>query len=160
MTVSTIRLRRWLLAGLALLLALPATSAVAVTSNCRRSTRCLRPVGAGHRAGPHRGALADRRRLLPVPAAPRSRPMPPSPARPWRCRRGKAYRDEFFGDVETLYRKELLGTSPARCGQRERLTTLTVKYRGCADAGVCYPPQTRTLKVALPGEAGAGGFRL
>ncbi|ENS1657792.1 MULTISPECIES: protein-disulfide reductase DsbD domain-containing protein, partial [Enterobacteriaceae] len=36
--------------------------------------------------------------------------------------------------------------------------TLTVKYQGCADAGVCYPPQTRTLKVALPGEAGAGGF--
>lgn len=23
---------------------------------------------------------------------------------------------------------------------------------------MCYPPQTRTLKVALPGEAGAGGF--
>lgn len=33
-----------------------------------------------------------------------------------------------------------------------------MKYQGCADAGVCYPPQTRTLKVALPGEAGAGGF--
>jgi thiol:disulfide interchange protein DsbD len=25
-----------------------------------------------------------------------------------------------------------------------------VKYQGCADAGVCYPPQTRTLTVALP----------
>ncbi|WP_407250754.1 protein-disulfide reductase DsbD domain-containing protein [Klebsiella pneumoniae] len=34
--------------------------------------------------------------------------------------KGKAYRDEFFGDVET-YRKELLGTSPARPrGRRER----------------------------------------
>ena len=28
-------------------------------------------------------------------------------------------------------------------------TTLTIKYQGCADAGVCYPPQTRTLKVAI-----------
>ncbi len=34
-----------------------------------------------------------------------------------------------------------------------------MKYQGCADAGICYPPQTRTLKVALPAEAGEdGGF--
>ena len=35
---------------------------------------------------------------------------------------------------------------------------LTVKYQGCADAGVCYPPQTRTLTVALPQRR--GGRRL
>ncbi len=67
MTASTIRLRRWL-AGLALLLALPATSAVARGLRTAAGRRGLRPVRAGHRAGPHRGALADRRRLLPVPA--------------------------------------------------------------------------------------------
>nr|UMW97443.1 Cytochrome c-type biogenesis protein DsbD, protein-disulfide reductase [Escherichia coli] len=71
--------------------------------------------------------------------------------------KGKAYRDEFFGDVET-YRKELLGTLTGTPAAGASATTLTVKYQGCADAGVCYPPQTRTLKVALPGEAGAGGF--
>ncbi len=63
--------------------------------------------------------------------------------------KGKAYRDEFFGDVET-YRKELLGTLTGTPAAGASATTLTVKYQGCADAGVCYPPQTRTLKVALP----------
>ena len=73
---------------------------------------------------------------------------------------GKKYRDEFFGDVET-YRKDLLGSLTGTPAAGATSTTLTIKYQGCADAGVCYPPQTRTLKVALPGEAGnAGGFGL
>ena len=66
--------------------------------------------------------------------------------------KGKAYRDEFFGDVET-YRQQLVGTldgTPAGAS-----ATLTVKYQGCADAGICYPPQTRALKVALPVAADA-----
>jgi thiol:disulfide interchange protein DsbD len=33
--------------------------------------------------------------------------------------------------------------------------TLRIKYQGCADAGVCYPPQTRTLTVKLPADANA-----
>ena len=73
---------------------------------------------------------------------------------------GKKYRDEFFGDVET-YRKDLLGTLTGSPAAGATSTTLTIKYQGCADAGVCYPPQTRTLKVALPNDAGnAGGFGL
>ncbi|MGA1007834.1 MAG: protein-disulfide reductase DsbD [Sedimenticolaceae bacterium] len=36
-------------------------------------------------------------------------------------------------------------------------TELTVKlgYQGCADRGICYPPQSKTFKVALPASAGA-----
>ena len=34
-------------------------------------------------------------------------------------------------------------------------TTLTVKYQGCADIGICYPPQTRTLEVPLPAAGAA-----
>lgn len=70
--------------------------------------------------------------------------------------KGKAYRDEFFGDVET-YRQQLVGTldgTPAGAS-----ATLTVKYQGCADAGICYPPQTRALKVALPVAAECPGGR-
>jgi len=71
---------------------------------------------------------------------------------------GDKHRDEFFGDVET-YRRQLVGTLRGTPAAGAATTTLTVKYQGCADAGVCYPPQTRTLKVALPGEAaGDGGF--
>ncbi|HZV37215.1 MAG TPA: protein-disulfide reductase DsbD domain-containing protein, partial [Pseudoxanthomonas sp.] len=60
---------------------------------------------------------------------------------------GTPHEDEFFGKVET-YRGELLG---ALTGTASADTvTLKVKYQGCADAGICYPPQTRTLTVALP----------
>ena len=68
--------------------------------------------------------------------------------------RGEAHEDEFFGKVET-YRKRLTAQLPGEA--RGASTTVTVKYQGCADAGICYPPQTRTLTVALPPgpEAGA-----
>jgi thiol:disulfide interchange protein len=70
-------------------------------------------------------------------------------AQPLQLPRGKAYRDEFFGDVET-YRGELLATLPGQPSASTDSVTLKIKYQGCADAGICYPPQTRTLKVALP----------
>jgi len=66
--------------------------------------------------------------------------------------KGKAYRDQFFGDVET-YHQDVAATLPGRA-QAAR-TRLTIKYQGCADAGVCYPPQTRTIEVALAAPAGA-----
>lgn len=59
---------------------------------------------------------------------------------------GKRHTDEFFGEVET-YRTRVVATrrlaaTPAGAWQ------VRVKYQGCADAGICYPPQTRTLAVA------------
>ncbi|MFD0740057.1 protein-disulfide reductase DsbD [Lysobacter koreensis] len=71
-------------------------------------------------------------------------------ARALQLPRGKAYTDEFFGKVET-YRGALASTLPGRAGAGR--VTLTVKYQGCADAGICYPPQTRTLTVAMPAAA-------
>ncbi len=77
-------------------------------------------------------------------------------AQPLQLPKGKAYRDEFFGDVET-YRDELLATLPGEPGTSTDSVTLKIRYQGCADAGICYPPQTRTLKVALP-PAGDAAF--
>ena len=62
---------------------------------------------------------------------------------------GKKHTDEFFGEVET-YRGHLTAMLPGRAAADARQVTLTVKYQGCADIGICYPPQTRTLQVALP----------
>ena len=62
---------------------------------------------------------------------------------------GAKHHDEFFGDVQT-YRKQLIGVVSGRADASANAVKLTVKYQGCADAGVCYPPQTRTLTVALP----------
>ena len=74
---------------------------------------------------------------------------------------GDKHHDEFFGDVET-YRGSLTGVLTGIASDRATSTTLTIKYQGCADAGVCYPPQTRTLKVVLPsvanGDAGLAGL--
>ncbi|RMH92894.1 cytochrome C biogenesis protein [Lysobacter pythonis] len=61
---------------------------------------------------------------------------------------GKKHHDEFFGDVET-YRGELKVALPGKA--QSDTVALRIKYQGCADIGVCYPPQTRTVTVRLPG---------
>lgn len=66
---------------------------------------------------------------------------------------GTAHHDEFFGDVQT-YRKSVSATVPAVAARDGKLT-LQVKYQGCADAGICYPPHTRTVTVAMPAVAPA-----
>ena len=63
---------------------------------------------------------------------------------------GKRHTDEFFGEVET-YRGHVQASLPGTAtGPR---TQLKVRYQGCADIGICYPPQTRTISVALPAAA-------
>ncbi len=71
--------------------------------------------------------------------------------------KGKAYQDEFFGKVET-YREALTGVLAGKPAAATGSLRLKVKYQGCADAGICYPPQTRSLAVTLP--AGATGSGL
>ncbi|MDR7133496.1 thiol:disulfide interchange protein DsbD [Lysobacter niastensis] len=64
--------------------------------------------------------------------------------------KGETHEDEFFGKVET-YRQSLTAILPGQA--RAQSVTLKIKYQGCADAGICYPPQTRNVTVALPGAA-------
>ena len=52
--------------------------------------------------------------------------------------------DEFFGDVSVYYDEADLAVSLP--GGEARLT-LAVTYQGCADAGLCYPPETEHLLV-------------
>ncbi len=62
--------------------------------------------------------------------------------------KGEPHEDEFFGKTET-YRDELVATLPDIVGAGATVA-LKIKYQGCADVGICYPPQTRTLSVKLP----------
>ncbi len=64
---------------------------------------------------------------------------------------GKTKHDEFFGDV-IIYRDQL--TLPVGYTNPDNLDALklTVHYQGCADIGVCYPPQKSTFDLTLPGE--------
>src|SRR3546814_13966727 len=73
---------------------------------------------------------------------------------------GERHHDEFFGDVET-WRGRLLAVLPGNADAGARNVTLKIRYQSCADLGVCYPPQTRTLTVALPAAAAsAAGISL
>lgn len=67
--------------------------------------------------------------------------------------KGDKHHDDFFGEVET-YRERLQATLPGAPTDAAGTISLEVRYQGCADAGVCYPPQKRVVQVALPG-AGA-----
>jgi len=71
-------------------------------------------------------------------------------AQPLQLPKGDAHEDEFFGKVET-YRQQITAVLPGQASARQ--VTLKIKYQGCADAGICYPPQTRSVTVALPDAA-------
>ena len=68
-------------------------------------------------------------------------------AQPLQLPKGDQHEDEFFGKVET-YRQQLTAVLPGQASARQ--VTLKIKYQGCADAGICYPPQVRNVTVALP----------
>ncbi|WNJ32468.1 protein-disulfide reductase DsbD [Xanthomonas translucens pv. undulosa] len=60
--------------------------------------------------------------------------------------------DPYFGEVET-YRGALNAVQSGVADPATTSVQVEVRYQGCADAGVCYPPQKRVLKVALPAAA-------
>ena len=73
---------------------------------------------------------------------------------------GLAHRDDYFGEQQ-IYRGDLLLAVPyARSGPGAATVSLQVVDQGCADAGLCYPPQTRLLSVALPSATAGGGSGL
>ena len=63
--------------------------------------------------------------------------------------RGEQKHDEYFGDVEVYH--GILDVELPRTDQRA--FTLAVTYQGCADKGLCYPPETERLSIE--GSSGA-----
>ncbi|POT57056.1 protein-disulfide reductase DsbD [Citrobacter amalonaticus] len=58
---------------------------------------------------------------------------------------GTWHEDEFYGKSE-IYRKRL--NIPLTVNQAASGATLTVTYQGCADAGFCYPPETKIVPLS------------
>lgn len=58
---------------------------------------------------------------------------------------GKHKTDEYFGDVEVYY--EVLDVDLPLNNPSNRPFKLLVTYQGCADKGLCYPPETETLQI-------------
>ncbi|UVM05684.1 protein-disulfide reductase DsbD [Pseudomonas laurylsulfatiphila] len=62
---------------------------------------------------------------------------------------GQKKHDEYFGDVEVYH--GILDVELPRTDQRA--FTLAVTYQGCADKGLCYPPETERLSIDGSGVA-------
>jgi len=78
--------------------------------------------------------------------------------------KGESHTDEYFGEQE-IYREMLDATLAVPPGAKS--VDVNVTYQGCADAGLCYPPITKTVSVSLEGapttvastnNTDAGGF--
>lgn len=65
---------------------------------------------------------------------------------------GKSYSDEFFGDVE-IYRDEAAAVVPIRTLPADGPIELRIAFQGCADLGVCYPPQRKLVSLERPAAA-------
>lgn len=63
-----------------------------------------------------------------------------------RLPKGAAKHDEHFGDVE-IYTEAVDADLPVARGQTAP-TRLKLRWQGCAEAGVCYPPVSRIVDVA------------
>jgi thiol:disulfide interchange protein DsbD len=70
---------------------------------------------------------------------------------------GVVKQDDYFGKQVT-YHNALVATVPITRASGG-VVPLTVIYQGCAEAGLCYPPITRTVSIQLPasGAASSGG---
>lgn len=55
---------------------------------------------------------------------------------------GKDYHDEYFGDVE-IFQYELQLSVPI--AELAAKSEVIIHYQGCAVAGLCYPPMTKTF---------------
>lgn len=65
-------------------------------------------------------------------------------------RDGEIKEDEFFGKQEVYHEPVSVTLAVNRSGSEALALPLVVGLQGCADAGLCYPPEKRTLNVALP----------
>jgi thiol:disulfide interchange protein DsbD len=70
---------------------------------------------------------------------------------------GKTKHDPFFGDVET-YRDVVVVRVPLAQSAAGQTLTLHADSQGCADVGVCYPPNPQQVRLVVPANGKAGDF--
>lgn len=71
---------------------------------------------------------------------------------------GEIKNDQYFGEME-VYHGDVFGKlSVARATPAAMDVEIELKYQGCADGGICYPPATRVLSVSLPEATAVGAL--
>ncbi len=66
---------------------------------------------------------------------------------------GEVKEDEFLGRTEVYHRGLEAVIRLAREKGGPAPVVLEVTYQGCAEAGLCYPPQTKAVSLVLPAQA-------
>tara|TARA_B100000686_G_scaffold353950_1_gene461741 strand:- start:17773 stop:19548 length:1776 start_codon:yes stop_codon:yes gene_type:complete len=66
---------------------------------------------------------------------------------------GKKKQDEFFGDVDVYYNQT--NAEIYISGKIDIPFTLIVTYQGCAEAGLCYPPVTKSFNISRRSDTGS-----
>jgi thioredoxin:protein disulfide reductase len=69
---------------------------------------------------------------------------------------GKPKHDAFFGDVQT-YRGQVVVRVPLVQTAAGKTVTLHADSQGCADVGVCYPPNPQQLTLKIPADGTTAG---
>ena len=68
---------------------------------------------------------------------------------------GEDHEDDYFGR-QVIYRGPITIAVPLSYDGGPREIDVELRLQGCADAGLCYPPQRWPARVALPAAAAAG----
>ena len=67
--------------------------------------------------------------------------------------KGKDKDDPTFGKVQVFYKEAVIRLPVERNSSGTLPLTLNLTSQGCADVGVCYPPQKQTVSLELPDPA-------
>jgi thiol:disulfide interchange protein DsbD len=70
--------------------------------------------------------------------------------------------DEYFGDIIAFYESFDAKVTLRRADAGARSVSLKLRYQGCAEDGICYPPIEKNVTLDLPGmsDAAAAGTGL
>jgi thiol:disulfide interchange protein DsbD len=68
---------------------------------------------------------------------------------------GKTKHDEWNGEQVVFYNSLKVTVPVARAADASGTFTIKVRYQGCAEAGLCYNPMTKTVTLELPSTTAA-----
>jgi thioredoxin:protein disulfide reductase len=69
--------------------------------------------------------------------------------------KAEIHKDEYFGEQE-VFRDTFKVSAPLSGAKPGDTVALKLKWQGCADAGLCYPPSVWDASVKVAGAAGGG----
>jgi thiol:disulfide interchange protein DsbD len=73
--------------------------------------------------------------------------------------KGEDHTDEYFGTQEIYRNKVEIPVSFTIAGERPAKLAIELRLQGCADAGLCYPPQRWKTEVTLPAVSAAAASK-